>query len=287
MKWNNKPIVVPQMNSILDKPDTSPPKGLVDPAGAAKRIRLATFAPSAPLLPLVEYFWLVEWDLTGQPPQTQRVLPYPNAHMVFELGRTAIHGVVRGAFVRKLEGAGRVLGVRFRPGGLRGLIQQPMTRLTDRTMPLDDVLRVSTAQAEVSVLSARSDLEMVAAAESLLLAARPVPDPRAALAEQAVLAAAATNGPLSTGALAIQVDMEERSLQRLFSNYVGVSPKWVIQRFRLQEATSRLATPGPVALAALAAELGFFDQAHLTRSFTALVGMAPLAYWKTQQAASS
>jgi hypothetical protein len=75
-----------------------------------------------------------------------------------------------------------------------------------------------------------------------------------------------------------------RSLQRLFSNYVGVSPKWVIQRFRLQEAVSHLSKNEPVDLAALAQALGFFDQAHLTRNFTRLVGCSPLAYWTSQQA---
>lgn len=271
------------MENLLHKPDTNSPKGLVDPAGAARRIRLATYPPAAPLTPFVEYFWLVQWDLRGQPAQTQRVLPYPNAHLVFDRGQTAIHGVVRGAFVREVEGAARVLGVRFRPGGLRSFVRQPLARLADRTMPVDEMLHVAAAEAEERVLSQHSDLEMVAAAESMLLAVLPAPDPRALLAEQAVRAAAAVNGPLSAQALATQVGIEERSLQRLFSSYVGVSPKWVIQRFRLQEATWRLGAVGPVDLAALAGELGFFDQAHFTRNFTALVGMSPLAYWKTQR----
>lgn len=270
----------------MHKPDTGMPKGVVDPLGAAGRIRLATFAPAAPLQPFVDYFWLVEWDLEGQAPQTQRVLPYPNAHLVFDAGQSAIHGVVRGAFVRQVEGAGRVLGVRFKPGGLRPFLGFPLARLADRTLPVDELLKIDGAEAERRVLGQPEAQGMVAAAEAMLLAVLPAFDPRALLAEQAVQAAAAANGPLSAHALAAQVGMEERSLQRLFSNYVGVSPKWVIQRFRLQEASWRLAAQGPVDLSALAADLGFFDQAHFTRNFTALVGTPPLAYWKSQQAAS-
>ena len=270
----------------MHKPDTGMPKGLVDPAGAAGRIRLTTFAPSAPLAPFVDYFWLVVWDLDGQAAQTQRVLPYPNAHLVFDADRTAIHGVVRGAFVREVAGMGRVLGVRFKPGGLRPFIGFPLARLADRTLAIDDVLRVGASEAERRVLGQPDQQSMIAAAEAMLLAVLPEADPRALVAQHAVQAAAAAGGPLSAGALAAQVGIEERSLQRLFSNYVGVSPKWVIQRFRLQEATWRLAAPGPADLAALAAELGFFDQAHFTRSFTTLVGKSPLAYWKSQQAMS-
>ncbi len=268
----------------MDKADSvQAPKGLVDPVSAARRIRLATYPPSLPLQTFVDYFWLVEWDMTGRAPEVQRVLPYPNAHLVFDQGQTAIHGVVRGAFHRKVEGAGRVLGVRFKPGGLRPLIGFPLSRLADRTMPVDDILKTPGEQAEQHVLSQKDDASMVAAAQALLMAALPAPDPRAVIAEQAVAAAAATRGPINVAALCEQVGIEERALQRLFSNYVGVSPKWVIQRFRLQEATWRLAAQGAADLADLACELGFFDQAHFTRQFTALVGQSPMEYWKSQQ----
>lgn len=278
----------------LEKADSAQmPKGVVDPAGAARRIRLATYPPSAALRPFVDYHWVVEWDLSGRPPETQRVLPYPNAHLVFDRGQTAIHGVVRGAFERKVEGAGKVLGVRFKPGGLRPFLPHPLSRLADRTMPVDDVLGVAGAEAELRVLGAgggaagggwRSDTEMVAAAEALLAVALPPVDERALLAQQAVEAAAAANGPVSVAALSAQLGIEERTLQRLFSNYVGVSPKWVIQRFRLQEAAWQLGQTVAPDLAELAARLGFFDQAHFTRSFTQLVGKPPLEYWKSQQA---
>lgn len=265
----------------MQKTDT--PKGVVDPLGAARRIRLATYPPSAALQPFVDYHWVVEWDMGARPPEVQRVLPYPNAHLVFDRGQTAIHGVVRGAFERKVEGAGRVLGVRFKPGGLRPFLAQPLARLADRTMPVDEVLGIAGAEAELRVLGQESDEAMVAAADSMLAHALPAPDERALLAAEAVRAAAAEHGPISVAALSAQLGVEERSLQRLFSNYVGVSPKWVIQRFRLQEAAWQLAQAAPADLAALAVRLGFFDQAHFTRSFSKLVGQSPLEYWKSQQ----
>lgn len=282
MNWNIERIL-PRMEKRLHKPDSDTPKGVVDPHGAGRRIRLATYPPSVPLHTFVDYFWVVEWDMGARSPELQRVLPYPNAHLVFERGITAVHGVVRGAFVRTVEGAGRVLGVRFKPGGLRPFIDHPLSRLADRTMAVDDVLKVAGADAEQRVLSQAGDEAMVAAAQAMLDAVLPMPDPRALLAAQAVEAAAAAHGPTSVGALCAQVGIEERSLQRLFSNYVGVSPKWVIQRFRLQEAAWRLAQRAPVDLSALAGELGFFDQAHFTRNFSALVGQSPLDYWKSQQ----
>jgi AraC-like DNA-binding protein len=71
-----------------------------------------------------------------------------------------------------------------------------------------------------------------------------------------------------------------RTLQRLFATYVGVSPKWVIQRYRLHEAAEQLAADPSINQASLAAELGYSDQAHFVRDFKRIVGMTPAAYAK-------
>lgn len=256
------------------------PKGIVDPQAAARRIRLATYPPAAALAPFVDYFWVVEWDRRGCAPETQRVLPYPNAHLVFDLGRTAIHGVVRGAFDRPLSGAGKVLGVRFAPGGLRPFITQPLSTFTDTTIAADALLGMPAAQAEARVLGESDDLAMVAQVQALLLARLPQVDDAALLAA----AAAAHNGPASVAQLCENMAIGERKLQRLFANYVGVPPKWVIQRYRLQEAIWRLAQPDAPDLASLAHALGFFDQAHFSRSFAELVGSTPFDYRRSQLA---
>ncbi|WP_338679338.1 helix-turn-helix domain-containing protein [Janthinobacterium sp. TB1-E2] len=258
------------------------PKGIVDPQAAARRIRLATYAPDTALAPFVEYFWVVEWDRRGCAPETQRVLPYPNAHLVFDLGRTAIHGVVRGAFDRPLTGAGKVLGVRFAPGGLRPFISQPLSSFTDTTIAADALLDMPAGQAEALVLGQAGDAAMVAQAQALLLARLPQVDDAALLAARLTAAAAAHNGPASVAQLCEKMDIGERRLQRLFANYVGVPPKWVIQRYRLQEAIWRLAQPDAPDLASLAHALGFFDQAHFSRSFVELVGSTPLDYRRSQ-----
>jgi transcriptional regulator GlxA family with amidase domain len=73
-----------------------------------------------------------------------------------------------------------------------------------------------------------------------------------------------------------------RSLQRLFTEYVGVGPKWVIQRFRILDAAAAAHAGQPADWAAVAHELGFSDQAHLTRAFTQVVGTPPATYQRDQ-----
>jgi AraC-like DNA-binding protein len=53
-----------------------------------------------------------------------------------------------------------------------------------------------------------------------------------------------------------------------------LSPKWLIQRRRLQEASVRLRSD-PASLADVAADLGYADQPHFTRDFRSVTGMTP------------
>ena len=254
------------------------PKGVLDPALAAQRFRLGRYPPAADLQSFIEYFWIVEWDLRGQEPHVQKILPYPCVHLVFEPGRTAIHGVMNGVFERQLEGAGRALGVRFRPGGFRGVLDGPVVTITDRVIPLTGVYDFDIDAAEAEVLGAAGDLEMIGVAERLLRTRMPAADDTIDLVHGIVDRIANDRAINRVDELATLVNQGERALQRLFNDYVGVSPKWVIRRSRLHDAAARLANAEEVNLTQLAAHLGYSDQAHFTRDFKTLVGRSPSDY---------
>ena len=78
--------------------------------------------------------------------------------------------------------------------------------------------------------------------------------------------------------VARSVALSERTLQRRFRREVGIGPKWVLSRFRLQEAALALERDPEVDLGALAPQLGFYDQAHLTNTFVEMLGETPSAY---------
>ncbi|WP_421119064.1 helix-turn-helix transcriptional regulator [Aquihabitans daechungensis] len=69
-----------------------------------------------------------------------------------------------------------------------------------------------------------------------------------------------------------------RTLQRLFTDYVGVGPKWVLARYRMHDAVTELDEGYDGPLADLALRYGWYDQAHFTRDFTALIGVTPGQY---------
>ena len=224
--------------------------------------------PAADLAPYVAHYWAVKWDLRGQPPYRQKIVPYPQVHLSFVNGGALVRGVARRFVVRTLDGQGRVFGVAFRPGCFRPLLRRPVSTITDRTLPAAEIFDGAVLPHEATK----------ATVDAFLLARRPAADPVTETAAGLVERIATTPDLTRVDALAADAGLSVRSLQRLFSEYVGVAPKWVIRRYRLHEITERLAEGGGVDWAATAADLGYADQAHLTRDFTKLVGEPPTAY---------
>jgi len=267
-------------------------RGVLRPDLAATRFRLARYQPSDPLAPFVEYYWIPRWDLRGEPPHAQTILPHPNVHLVFEASGAGIFGVDRRLFTRSLSGLGLAFGVRFLAGCFRPFWQAPISQLTDRVVPAarlfgpqaektrQAIMRVSAGSADSadSADSAEADAWMIGYAETLLCSVQPERDPVAEQVAALVSRITADPGLRRVDQLAAASGMTARSLQRLFADYVGVSPKWVMRRARLHEAAERADSGEPVDWASLAADLGYADQAHLTRDFTATIGISPTRY---------
>ena len=76
------------------------------------------------------------------------------------------------------------------------------------------------------------------------------------------------------GEMADELDLTERSLQRLVEQRLGLSPKWLVQRRRLHDAVEALKA-GSTSLADVAAGLGYTDQAHFTHDFRTMTGVTP------------
>lgn len=261
-----------------------PTRGVVNPAAGEKVFRLERYLPPDDLAPFVDFFWLVAWTLPEGVTHVQRTLPRHAIHVVFDAGHTAIFGVMSGAFEYTLRGSGRVLGASFRPGAFRGFLRQPVQSITDRELPLSAVFDCDDAEAERGVLAAPDDEAMVSAASAILRTALPAPD--AETERIAAILRVIEGEPEITQVrqLAAHTGISVRRLQLLFKDYVGASPKWVIRRNRLLDAADLLAKGSGIDLAALAQQLGYYDQAHFTTDFEKLVGKPPADYRRSCKA---
>jgi len=257
-------------------------RAILRPHVGAGAFSLTRHDPAPGLAPFVDYHWVIEWDLTGRPDHVQRVLASPSVHLSVEPRIARITGIrTKSDFAEALSGKGRVLGVRFRPGGLRPFLDGPVSTLTDREVDIEEHFDIDVDRWRHHVMSAPSAAAAAASADHVLAALIPPPDP---LVDQvAGIVDDIRDDPALTrvDSVARRHGIGVRRLQRLFTDYVGIGPKWVIRCYRLHEVAGRAASGPDVDWADLAVELGYSDQAHLIREFTAVVGEPPARYART------
>ncbi|MBW3359133.1 DUF6597 domain-containing transcriptional factor [Streptomyces microflavus] len=261
-------------------------RGIVDAPDLFTRVRFRRRRPAPALRPYLEHYWLIDWDLDQ--PYAAHVVPHPSVNLVlqrYEAGESAreragyaeVAGIGLGLFTQKLTRRGRVCGVQFRPGGFRPFApEHALSDLTGRRIDAAEVLR--TPPPVGAVLDPADEDARVRALDACLLALEPRPDPQATLAMELVDRVRTDRSVRRVGQLARSAGLSPRTLQRLFSAYVGVGPKWVILRYRIHEALERAESEPAVDWARLAADLGYSDQAHLVRDFTETVGVPPTAF---------
>lgn len=263
-------------------------KGVLRREQTAARADLRRDHPVSPALqPYVERYWSVSWDLTGEPPYRSEVLSHPCVNLSVESGAGPrhghampaglVHGLVTRRFSVDLSGRGRVTAAKFRPGGFAALTGHQVGR--DTVLPLAVVgARLDARRLVQEVLTSDDDLDRAAVLDAHLVREVPEPDP-VYLELLEVLATMLTDRALvRVDDVAALAGGTVRSLQRQFRRFVGIGPKWVLQRYRLQDAAAAIDAGEVTDLASLAADLGWFDQAHFSRDFRAAVGVTPSEY---------
>jgi AraC-like DNA-binding protein len=254
-------------------------RGLVSSRASGRRTQGRTFEPPADLRDVIEAFWTGRWELRGESPHVTELLSDPCVHFSFESGDSTPGGRVVGVWTRlwrrKLTGNGCVRGVKLRAGALRAFVDVPAFRFANRIVPLGEVCGERGLALERTILGTDDDDEAFGALEAWLRAERREPPPELELAVAVARRIAQEGSIRSVEELSRATGLGPRALQRLFRDHVGASPKWVIRRHRLQEVALRLERGDPVTLAALAADLGYTDQAHLARDFKSAVGKPP------------
>jgi AraC-like DNA-binding protein len=253
-------------------------RGVLKSVPNAGNFRHARRSPAPELRHCIAHYWLVSWDLRGCGPHFAETLPHPNVHAIFEPSGSTVAGVHTTKFSRRLEGCSHAFGVKFTPGGFRAFLDVPVSSLADRTVPIREIFgrEIDTLDA---ILTASDDEQVSMPALNDFFSARvPVIDDSATLAASLVSHILSEPEIRTVDDLAARARLGKRSLQRLFNEYVGVSPKWVIRRYRLHELVERIHSGDTPDFAQLALDLGYFDQAHLINDFRSLVGYSPAQY---------
>lgn len=263
---------------------------------------LRSFAVGAQLGAHVSLILLYRETFADGAEVAERVLPDGAVRLVIHLGdgtpagpaagpqgSVAIGAAAAPVLLRWRRSRMHSISVALRPRAASALLGVPAGELQGMTVALDAVwgpcfhaLRermVEQADDEARVALLRLWLE-----QRLSQSARPA-NPRAV---QAAALLASSAGRMRPGEVAAAVGMGERRLQQIFRAEVGMSPKAWSRLARLH-ACLRALRSGPAAppWAALAADGGFYDQAHLANEFRALCGLSPTEFLQRGASLSS
>jgi AraC-like DNA-binding protein len=231
------------------------------------------FAPSPPLHALLSCRWERELPDDDRADSTL-VLPDGCVDLIWRDGTLTVAGIDSAAWRSPLGTGTPIVGVRLRPGVAGAVFGIPASELLDSRVPLEELLgtRASEASERLGAAEGRE-------AEYLLLEGVVATSIADAAPDPLVQAAARRLGfPGSrVDELADALGISERQLRRRFHDAVGYGPKTLdrVLRFRRLVSQAQAISTGDVDLARLAADLGYADQAHMSRDSVRLTGMPP------------
>lgn len=274
----------PPEDAPADQPLPGLWRAVLRPEQLVQDVVRVAYPPAGPLGRWVEQVWSLAWS-RRVPPTSSALIPHPTLHLTVEAGTPGevrhghampaalVHGVSVHRFAPTLPAHGWAVGLHLVPGAAHDLLGRPASALTDRVLrwdevwsgwDLDAVLRADGPGARAAALEAE--------ASRVVGDRAPSPDGHRARSVERLVRTDRTLRSVED--LAVRVALSPRQLQRLCRTHLGVTPRWLLRRARVLDAHELLTTTG-ASVAEVAAELGWFDQAHLTRDYTAVAGVPP------------
>jgi AraC-like DNA-binding protein len=241
--------------------------------------------PSAALKPFIEGYW--QRRGLYEPAKKVRVLADACTKIIFELvpmpwASSYVIGTQLSPIVVTLAGEVDRIGIRFRLGMAGFFLGQSLDGLSGRLTSFAELPLESEDVADrLKAAPSLADRALILDAWLNSLLAKQEPD-AAEIQDISRLSKAVLNG-LAPPDLAALMGWSERQLQRVCRERFGASAANLHRFCRFELLQARL-KGRPVELANLAAELGFSDQAHMTREFRHFAGTTMTSFLKERAA---
>lgn len=249
--------------------------------------------PIPPLSSFVDILWLYDGRKLQQKPE--RILPTGTFELVINLRRNQLrmYDVERprscyrfsGALVSGAHGRGftpaeesSIIGVHFKPGGAFPFLGLPAGELADTHVDLETLWGASANQLRERVAEARTSAERFQLLQQALLN-RLSHTVENHYAVSAALEMFAKNHARPTVREAAKyLGLSQRRFIEVFKSEVGITPKLFSRIRRFQQTRTLIQRKPSPNWAALACDLGYFDQSHLIHEFTEFSGVSPSQY---------
>ncbi len=249
-----------------------------------------TRQPAPPLHEFVEAVWYCARPASSH--RYERILPYGCVEIVIALRHdrfppdgthpdslppAVVSGVYDQSIVIDSSTLEGIAGIQFRPGGARQFLGVPVDETRNRQISLECLWGRNASRVRERLLEAKTPASKLDVLEAALRAANPA-NPVHPAVEYALKHFCRQAGERSIAAVTAEVGYSPRRFIEIFSEEVGLTPKLFCRVRRFRQALEQLRAGHSPSWAALAADCGYFDQAHLNRDFRAFAGMTPGEY---------
>ena len=201
-------------------------------------------------------------------------------------GRFVLCGPEHTSWTFELPPGSTAVGVRFRPGLVRAVFGLDVSTITDRRVPLDEIIEPALAARAEALLAAAPDLDsrrraLVDVVGELVTLDGEKDGETITPARDAevILGALAASPNANQAELAATLEVSVRTLHRTSCRHFGYGTATLARVLRFQRFLSIVSTADrPDTLAARAAEAGYADQAHLSRDCRSITSLTPQAF---------
>lgn len=244
-----------------------------------ERISIFAIEPIYQLKEYIEYIWFMKWDLKGNESLQYIVAPNPCAKFVaLQQNETTFPALVVGSKIEaglfELRGAGATVGFDFKPGALFAIFEKSMKDWPVSGIKADELVKdfplvPRETWTETSLKKWLDEVDHFLI--KILSNSR-----QNSYKKITSLVEGTLNGSFKNSEeMALEVGVSMRSLQRIFQDEVGVSPRDLLRIARFNEAIRKIGQDDFKAFADVALESGFFDQPHMTNEFQKLAATSP------------
>jgi AraC-like DNA-binding protein len=254
--------------------------------------------PHPLLQPYINVYWSLDLFASEETPYNIRVVVEGVADLIFDFG--AIHdstdlrdGRLMGRRNHsyldaqrdypmgiRLPGHLDLVAVHFRSGGLAAFLPMPMYEVTNQAIDIQWVWGEAIQTLEGQLYDAKATpATQWALLDAFFLKQLALPAPWQA-ARYAAKRLEAAGGQSAIGPIAQEMGYSIRTLDRYFRAVYGYGPKWYGRLLRFHRALHWLEQFPTHPLVDIAVACGFYDQSHLTREFSDLAALSPVAYRK-------
>ena len=255
-----------------------------------------THLPGPPLNQFVELFWFYD-GFPSRAHKKERLMPDGSIELVINLNEdetriydrhnlekcdrlpgSVLCGPHSSFFVIDTAEQDSVMGIHFKPGGAFPFFKLPADELQNMHVSLEDLWGREAKLMRERILEAPTPKMKFQVLEESLLARTAKPLERHRAVNHALALFRNIHTAPAMAEISEQIGISSRRFIQLFSNEVGLTPKVFSRVRRFQQVLRTVHSGVDFDWAEIAADCGYYDQAHFIHDFRAFSGINPTTY---------